>query len=153
MKCLFILPLLLISRLPLAGNLADPDFINPTGTYKLIGIVKKNRITGHSGELRARLLDRHSVAVCFYIEKGYPDYEYGAFTDTLAYEDNSMSFHPHNDSSCYLLFSFATTTVEVMQVYTDPHSSCGFGPGVIAPAIFQKFSGEIPIIQDMSLHG
>lgn len=149
MKCLFILPFLLL----IAGNPNDPDFINPTGTYKLIGLVKKNRITGHSGELRARLLNRHTVAVCFYIDKGYPGYESGAFTDTLAYEDNCMSFFPGSDSSCYVFFSFGTTTVEIMQVYTDPHSSCGFGPGVLAPAIFQKSSGDIPVIQDMSQHG
>jgi hypothetical protein len=153
MKCLFVLPLLFLAWYPLTGEPARPDFIDPTGTYILTGTVKKNRITGHSGELRARLLDRHTVAVCFYINKGYPGYESGSFTDTLAYEDNSISYRPSYDTSCSVLFSFQPMMVEMLQIYTDPHSGCGFGPGIMIPATFQKSSGDIPIIQDLSAHG
>ena len=153
MKCLFILPLLLTARLSLTGDLRDPDFVDPTGTYLLTGIVKKNHITGHSGELRVRLLDRHSAALCFYINKGYPGYESGAFMDTVAYEDNTLCYFPTQDSSCYLFFSFDPKSVEMIQMYNNPRSGCGFGPGVIVPAVFEKSSRELPVIQDLSAHG
>jgi hypothetical protein len=153
MKCLFLLPLLLAMKLPLNGDLHGTEFIDPTGTYLLTGIVKKNRIMGHSGELRVRLLDTHSVALCFYINKGYPGYESGAFMDTVAYDENTLYYYPTPDSSCYLFFNFDPASVEMIQMYNNPHSGCGFGPGVMIPAVFQKSSNERPIIQDMSAHG
>ncbi|HEY4063170.1 MAG TPA: hypothetical protein VGM30_14790 [Puia sp.] len=150
MKSLFIAALLILLWSFLAP---DPVFIDPTGTYVLTGFVKKNRITGHSGELRVRLLDRRTVAVCFYINKGYPGYESGAFADTLDYVDNKISWSPSKDSSCLIVFFFAEHLVEVREIYSDPHSGCGFGQGVVVPAIFNKSSSDIPVIQDLSAHG
>ena len=149
MKSLFILWLAFFIQ-PFPGK---PGFIDPTGTYILTGTIKNNRITGHSGELRVRLLEDHTVAVCFYINKGYPGYESGSFIDTLTYEENRIYYTPGKASSCTVLFSFADREVAITQIYSDPHSGCGFGGGVLIPATFRKTSGDIPIIQDLSLHG
>jgi len=150
MKSLFIATLILLARQIIPGS---PAFIDPTGTYVLTGPIKKNRIRGHSGELRVRLLEGHNVAVCFYINKGYPGYESGAFMDTLRYEDNRISWSPSNDTSCSVVFYFDETLVEVLEIYSDPHSGCGFGQDVLVPAVFRKSSNDIPIIQDLSMRG
>jgi hypothetical protein len=128
-------------------------FVNPTGTYILKGEIKNSKIVGHSGELRVRLLDSARVALSFYINKGYPGYESGSLMDTLHYEDNQTIYHPSNDSSCAIYFAFEDGSAEVFDALTDPHSGCGFGPGVMIPAIFDKTSSEVPVIQDLSLHG
>ncbi|HTR31197.1 MAG TPA: hypothetical protein VMH27_18125 [Puia sp.] len=131
----------------------DPDFINPTGTYLLKGEVKNSKIIGHYGELRVRLMDTNRVALSYYVNKGYPGYESGSFIDTLYYEDNRAIYKPINDSSCAIYFVFQDRSVEISQEVADLHSGCGFGPGVMIPAILEKTSSEIPVIQDMSPHG
>jgi hypothetical protein len=150
MKNLLYLPLLLISGSLPVGS---PDFINPTGIYLLKGEVKNNKIIGHSGELRVRLLDSITVAICLYLSKGYPGYESGAFTDTLHYGDNTVVYTPAGDSSCSIYFAFDVRTVEMFESLTDPHSGCGFLPGVLVPSIFEKTSSDIPVIQDFSPRG
>jgi hypothetical protein len=130
-----------------------PDFINPTGTYILKGEVKNSKIIGPYGELRVRLLDTGTIALCFSVNKGYPNYESGSLVDTLRYEDNRSIYRPANDSSCTIYFTFELRAAEVSDVVTDPHSGCGFRPGVMAPAVLEKTSSEIPVIQDLSLHG
>jgi hypothetical protein len=150
MKILFLLSVLLLTR---ASSTDDPAFIDPTGTYLLKGEVKNNVIVGYSGELRIRLLNRHTVALCLYLNKGYPGYESGALVDTLGYKDNKVVYIPTADSSCSVYFSFDKRTVEIFKFLTDPHSGCGFRPGVLVPSIFQKTSSEIPVIQDLSGQG
>jgi hypothetical protein len=147
--------MLFVSLAFLSGGLfgGRPAFINPTGTYLLKGEVKNSKIVGHSGELRVQLLDTNTIALSFYLNRGYPGYESGAFMDTLYYDDNRAVFGPANDSSCSIYFQFGERSVEVYQAMTDPHSSCGFRPGVIIPAVFGKTSDEAPVIQDLSLHG
>ncbi len=135
--------------LPING----PDFINPTGTYLLKGEVKNSKIIGPYGELRVRLLDTGTIALCFYVNKGHPNYESGSLMDTLHYADNRSIYKPANDSSCTIYFAFELRAAEVSDVETDPHSGCGFRPGVMTPAVLEKTSSEIPVIQDLSLHG
>lgn len=147
MKSFFLLPLLLLG--PHSPRLA-PDFIDPTGTYILKGEIKKNRIIGYYGELRVRLLDPATAAFCFYMNNGYPKYASVALLDTLKYEDNRIHYQSKRDSTCSLILTFNVREVELMEIYSDPHNGCGFGPGVLAPAIFDKSSSEIPIIQDLS---
>ncbi|HMH31521.1 MAG TPA: hypothetical protein VK543_00735 [Puia sp.] len=149
--------LLLISAM-LSGHLFFPgpsegSSVDPTGTYILKGDVKKNEILGHSGELRAKLLGPKQVAVSFYISKGFPGYESGSFVDTLAFEDNIARYIPPSDRDCIILFSFGDKSVEIEQVYRDPHCSCGFGKDIMVSAFFDKRSDEPPIIQDLSAHG
>jgi hypothetical protein len=131
----------------------DPEFINPTGTYLEKGEVKNSKIIGHYGELRVRLLDTNTVALSYYANKGYPNYEFGSFIDTLHYADNRAIYKPVNDSACAIYFAFESRSVEVIKVLTDPRSGCGFGPGVMIPVMLQKTSSDVPVIQDMSLHG
>jgi hypothetical protein len=147
MKNSLYLPLLLISG---SLSVGSPAFVNPTGTYLLKGEVKNNKIFGHSAEMRVRLLDTITVAICLYLNKGYPGYESGNFLDTLHYEDNRVSYHPVGDSSCSIYFAFDEKTVEIFEVLTDPHSGCGFLPGVLVPAILEKTTSDNPVIQDLS---
>ena len=128
-------------------------FINPTGTYILKGDVKKNKITGHSVELRVQLLGSQTVVFCFYLTSGYPDYAAATMLDTLQYEQNCMRFRPRRDSTCSLILTFSIHSVELMKVFSDPATSCGFAPGIIVPATLQKISTETPVIQDFSTRG
>src|SRR5882757_915084 len=132
MKRLFILPAVLLCQSFLSGGVV-PDFINPTGTYRLAGNVKKNHVLGHSGELRAELLDSSKIAISFSINKGYPNYESGSMTDTLFYDENMARYTPACDSSCTIIFWFTPNAVELKELFTaDPHSGCGFAKGVMA---------------------
>jgi hypothetical protein len=150
MKSLFLLSLLLLSRV---FSMSGQNFIDPTGTYLLKGEVKNGMIVGHSGELRVRLLDAGRVAMCLYVNKGYPGYESGFLLDTLRYFDNRFTYTPATDSSCAIYFAFDLRTVEVFQSLSDPHAGCAFGPGVLIAAFFDKTSSAIPIIQDLSRRG
>src|SRR5260221_11031171 len=103
MKSLFILPLLVLSGF-VPGK--TPPFLNPTGSYILKGDVTHNRVTGHSGELRVRLLDDHTVALCFYMNVGYPCYKLGSLIDTLGFEDNTVLYQPPQDTTAGVHFNF-----------------------------------------------
>ncbi len=147
--------LLLLLMIPAYSNLnTGTAFIDPTGTYILKGNVEKNRIVSHSGEIRVKLLSRNSVAIAFYITKGYPDYESLSFVDTLMYDDDHyVRYKPSPTADCTLLFSFSNRNAEIQQIYSDPVSGCGFGNGVLISTVFKKFSNERPVIQDLSGHG
>lgn len=150
MKNIFLVSLLLFSGGQRTENLA---FINPTGTYLEKGEVKSGRIVGHYGEVRVRLLDTGRIALCFLFNTGYPRYESGSLIDTLHYEDNRAVYRPAGDSSCALHFVFGIRALVLSRVLTDTHSGCGFAPGAVIPAIFEKTSSDIPVIQDLSQHG
>jgi hypothetical protein len=145
MKSLF---LLLLLNAPLRGK--SPSFIDPTGTYILKGEIKKNRIVGHYGELRVRLLSPGTAAFCFYLNNGYPNYASVALMDTSIYEDNHLMYKLSKDTTCTLILLFNVHDVELMEIYSDPQNGCGYGPGLLIPAVFDKKSSEIPVIQDLS---
>ncbi len=151
MKSLFFLPVLICVRLFFPAIHAS-EFIDPTGTYILKGEVKNNRIISNSGEIRARLLDNGKVAVCFYINKGYPGYESASFIDTLKYTDNKTRYTPASDAECVIVFSFSPVAAEISQIYSDPQG-CAFGRGILVSAVFKKTSDDKPVIQDLSAHG
>ena len=152
MRSLFLLSLLLLGAAP-RRSLQIPFYIDPTGTYILKGVVKKNNITGHFGEMRVRLLDQQTAAFCFYINDGFPEFASAAIEDTLRYMDDKIQYKPVSDSTCSIIFFFNLRKVELMEIYTDPHSGCGFGRGVLAPVTLEKVSSEIPVIQDLSKRG
>lgn len=152
MTSLFLLSALLFSQ-PHSPVYPQPEFIDPTGTYVLMGTIKKNRITGHSGEIRVQLLDSHRIAVCFYINKGYPGYESGSFMDTLIYHENSTHYICVRDTTCTILFYFRRNKVEMVPTYGNPDLGGGFAKGVLTSAIFEKSSANKPVIQDLSAHG
>jgi hypothetical protein len=151
-KRLFIIPVVLLCQGLLCSGVA-PEFVNPTGTYTLTGTVRKHHVLGHSGEVRVELLDSGRIAISCYINKGYPNYESGSLMDTLLYDDNVARYHPSNDSTCTIIFHFYPKTVEILGLYDDPHSACGFATGVMTAAIFEKTSWDKPVIQDLSAHG
>lgn len=152
MRSLFILSALYFSRLFSPADL-HPEFIDPTGTYVLMGTVKKNRITGHSGEIRVLLLDSERIALCFYLTKGYPGYESGSFMDTLPYDGSYTHYTLKKDTTCTILFYFYRNKVEIMPTYSDPYSGGGFANGVLISAVFEKSSADKPVIQDLSARG
>ena len=151
MRSLFYLPLLLL----LSGSLfSDREiFIDPTGTYLLKGEVRKNKIVGRSGELRVRLLNAKTVAMCLYLSKAEPGYESGFLLDTLHYGDNQCIYIPGGDTSCAIYFVFAVKSVEIYEALSNPQGGCGFRPGVLEPAVFNKTSADIPVIEDLSGRG
>ncbi|HEY6900448.1 MAG TPA: hypothetical protein VI233_07390 [Puia sp.] len=151
MKSFLFLPLLALTGY-LPGKVPS-SFIDPTGTYRLKGVVKNNKVTGHSGELRVRLLTEHTVALCFYINAGYPGYRSGALLDTLSYEENKVEYRPLRDTACSVFFYFDFRKVSLLQVMSDPRSGCGWDPGVFAPMVFSKVSSEVPVIQSLEGHG
>ena len=150
MRSLFYLPFLLLSTSYLSDREA---FIDPTGTYLLKGEVKKNKIVGRSGELRVRLLNENTVAMCLYVNKGDPGYESGFLLDTLHYEDNRFIYIPTDDASCAIYFLFKPRSVEIDRVSSNPLVECGFRPGVLEPSVFDKISSDIPVIEDLSGRG
>jgi hypothetical protein len=152
MKRLFIIPAVILCQGLLSSGIA-PQFINPTGTYTLTGKVKNHHVLGHSGEIRVEMLDSGRIALSVYINKGYPNYEAGSLMDTLPYDENVARYHPSRDSTCTIIFHFYPKTVEILGLYDDPHSACGFTAGVMAAAIFDKTSADKPVIQDLSAHG
>ncbi|PWT73439.1 MAG: hypothetical protein C5B59_13345 [Bacteroidetes bacterium] len=129
------------------------EFIDPTGTYILKGVVQKNRIIGHSGELRVKLLLQDRIAISFYISSGYPNFASVSFVDTLSYEENSARYFPTGHSGCSLVFCFNYHDVELQQTYTDPVAGCGFANGAVISTSFKKKSAEQPLIQDLSCRG
>lgn len=150
MRSIFFLSLILMAD----GMVTDgQDYVNPTGTYLLKGEVRNSQIVGHYGELRVRLLDSGKIALALYLNKGYPGYESGSFVDTLGYGDNRAVYTPGTDSSCSIVFSFELRAVEISQIVSNPRSGCGFRPGVLEPEVLQKKSSDVPVIQDLSLHG
>lgn len=129
------------------------EFIDPTGTYILRGTLHKNKITGHFGELRVKLIDPRTVAVCFYISNGYPNYQSGAILDTLPYINNQIEYRPDADKACQVFFVFTKTAAEIQQAYKMPHAGCGFADGVLVSTFLEKNSDEVPVIQSLSHHG
>jgi len=146
MKLLLFLSLLTPGFFPADHN---QTFVNPTGTYTLKGEVRDNKVVSHSGEIRVKLLHPQLVTLCFFIDKGYPGYESGAFLDTLRYDDNA-AVYMSRDSNCILRFFFKSNGVELIHIFTQNASDCGFAPGVLTGAFFRKTSSGIPVIQDLS---
>lgn len=145
-----LLLILIIGGYSFIPTVSSPKFIDPTGTYILKGETRKNRIVSHSGEIRIKLLDSQTVAMSFFICKGYPGYEKGSFVDTLAYENNRVLYHPAQDGGCTVSFWFDGESASTEQYFTDPTSPCGFAKGVMIAASFEKKSSETPVIQDLS---
>ena len=148
MKIFFFLSLFLPGLFPSFNSVT---FIDPTGTYILKGEVHDNKVVSHSGEIRVKLLRPEQLALCFYIDKGYPRYESGSLWDTLSYEDN-QAVYASKDSDCLLRFFFKPNGVELVHVFAQAGGDCGFPPGVLIGAFFRKTSSGIPVIQDLSTH-
>jgi len=146
MKPVLFLSLLLPGILSTVNN---ETFINPTGTYTLKGEVQNNKVVTHSGEIRVKLLGPELLTLCFFIDKGYPGYESGSLLDTLRYEDNA-AVYVSRDSGCMLRFYFKVNGVELVHIFAQNKSDCGFPAGVLTGAFFRKTSSGVPVIQDLS---
>ena len=74
-----------------------------------------------------------------------------ALRGTLTYADN-LAVYVSKDSACMLRFYFRQNGVELVHVFSQSGSDCGFPPGVLIGAFFRKTSSGIPVIQDLSGH-
>lgn len=147
------LPILILFALTSPAAFAQKPFVDPTGTYTLKGDIARHRIIGHSGEIRVKLLGSGKVAVSFYINKGYPDYSAGSFTDTLSYKQNVARWTPTDHPDYTILISFSPKEAETMQLFDGEEPRSSFGQNVMVSAVFEKSSSEVPVIQDLSVHG
>lgn len=121
--------------------------VDPTGTYLLKGENQKGEIRGNFGEIRVKLMNDSTVAFTMYSNKGFPDYTYASFNDTVPYANNKASYTSAKDTSCRLVFDFQSDGLTIKQIYSDPASTCGFGSGVIPLGFIEKYSSDIPVIQ------
>jgi hypothetical protein len=132
---------------------AQKPFVDPTGTYTLKGDIARHRIIGHSGEIRVKLLGSRQVALSFYINKGYPDYSAGSFTDTVSYAENMARWTPPDHPEYTLIISFSAKEAETMQLFDGEEPRSSFGEDVMVSAVFEKSSSDVPVIKDLSAHG
>lgn len=161
MKSLFIIYALitciytLVTYRAFSQNSVADIHIEPTGTYILKGTVKKNHITGHSGEIRIQLLENDRLAICFYMNNGYPDNQSITFIDTLLYDnaDNQLRYTPPQSPDCTLLFNFTVNKLVFLQLYNNPPCHCVYNQEVMIPAVFEKSSSDKPVIQDLAARG
>ncbi|HXB09594.1 MAG TPA: hypothetical protein VNW04_20850 [Puia sp.] len=151
MKCSFFLPILFCAWPFMPGGSFGSQAIDPTGTYILKGEVRDNKVVSHSGEIRVKLLQPAKLTLCFFIDKGFPDYASGSLVDTLRYEDNAATY-VGKDSGCMLRFLFKPGGVELMHIFAQGANDCGFAAGVLTGAFFKKTSSGVPLIQDLSGH-
>jgi hypothetical protein len=86
-------------------------------------------------------------------QQGAPGYESGFLLDTLHYGVNQCIYIPAGDTSCAIYFVFAVKFVEIYVALSNPQGGCGFRPGVLEPAVFNKTSANIPVIEDLSGRG
>lgn len=134
-------------RVPMKSIPQASVFIDPTGTYLLKGLLHKGKISGHFGEIRARLIDSAHVLLSFDINQGFPENANGFFSDTLPYNGIESTFIPPADTLCTIVFVFSPQAVETKQWLRDPHCSCGFEKGLMVSARFSRYSAEAPYIR------
>jgi hypothetical protein len=132
---------------------AQPRFIDPTGTYRLVSkSAKRNgEIHGRHGELRALLLDSARVAISLHVSNGAPAYNSGSVVDTIPYARNTATYR--YDSTCTITITLYDRGKSVRVSSTAPvdQSVCGFGWGVRPEGRFRRVSRKAPAIVDQSI--
>ena len=87
----------------------DIKYVNPTGTYHLVGKTKKKDgdVYGWFGTIQVKTLTANKIAMTFYICKGAPSYNSGSFVDTLYYSDNKAIYADEDTAKkCVTTFVF-----------------------------------------------
>ncbi len=128
---------------------AQKFYINPTGTYKLVGktIKKDGDIYGYFGQIQVKTISNDKIIMTFEINKGAPSYNSGSFVDTLTYKNNIAIYtNPNADSTCRISFSFDKKGVKVIEETADYNSGCGFGHAVVASGFYNRISKKTPIL-------
>jgi hypothetical protein len=147
-----ILFVLLATHFLTNGQRKTTRLINPTGSYKLDGktTIKHGDKYGYFGELKVKLLNNSKIAISFFICKGAPSYNTGAFIDTLKYQHNKAIYKtPEYDTTCQISFTFTEKGASVEQHQADINFGCGFGHAVFANGFYKKSSTKVPIIYDL----
>lgn len=129
------------------------NYIEPTGTYKLVSKVKvKSGDTyGYSGQIQVKKITNDRIIINFYVNKGAPSYNSGDFIDTLNYINNVAIYTtPEYDSTCKITFTFDKKGISVKQEAVDINFGCGFGQGVDAYGFYKRVSNKIPKLIDLT---
>lgn len=128
---------------------AIPDFINPTGSYKLVSKtkVRNGETYGYFGNIDVELIGSSRIAMSFYVCKGAPSYNSGSFLDTLDYINNTTVYKTDFDASCSITFKFSEKGIIVDEKASNDNWGCGFGHAVVAYGFFKKTSSKKPVIK------
>jgi hypothetical protein len=122
-------------------------FINPTGSYKLDSKqeVKDGETYGNGGVINVKLINNSKLVMSLDINRGFPDYSSGSFTDTLTYINN-IAIHttPEEDTSCRIICKFSKKGILIEQHQANLNFGCGFGHGVFADGFYIKISSKVP---------
>jgi hypothetical protein len=145
--------LLSVSHLAAIGQVKKATgFINPTGSYKLYNktTVKNGDTYGYFGDIDVNLLDSSRIAMSFFVCKGAPSYNLGAFVDNLTYRNN-IAIHtaPEDDTACRIKFAVTKKGITVEQYQADINFGCAFGHAVFADGYYKKTSSKVPVIADI----
>jgi hypothetical protein len=130
---------------------AKPNFINPTGSYKLNSKTETRHAEtyGYFGEIKIKLLSNSKIAITLFVCKGATAYTSGTIWDTLSYKNNTSIYTtPEYDSTCKIIFTFRRSKIIVQQYQANLNDACGFGHGVLAKGVYRKVSSKIPILKD-----
>ena len=113
--------------------------------------MKGDDVYGYAGEIQVKELPNNRIVLSFFITKGAPSYNLGAFIDTLNYSKNTAVYKLQQDSArCEISFLFNDKGIQVNQESSDYFYGCGFGNGVVAHGFFKRVSNEVPIIKDLA---
>ncbi len=126
------------------------NYIDPTGTYKLNNIYKKDGDDeyGYSGLIQVKKINQKKIVMTFEVNKGAPSYNSGSFVDTLDYKENKAIFRDNKfDLTCKVIFDFRRKGINVIQETEDNNWGCGFGHGVVADGFYKKISSKTPILK------
>jgi hypothetical protein len=136
------IPFIILSAESEAQNIKPIPFINPSGYYSLDSktTVKDGETYGCFGKIKVKLTDSNRIYMDFYVNKGAPSYNYGAFEDTLLYKNGIAVRTTSSDNTCVITFNFNTTGgVTVEEKTKDSASGCGFGKGVVASGFYKRW--------------
>ena len=142
--------LVILVSLMLTSN-ADHPYINPTGTYDLVGNAKvvKGDTYGTTGDIQVKALSKNKIVVVLGVNMGAPAYNSGELFDTLLYKDNTCVYKSTDefDPGCKITLTFNQHGVRVVQKQVDLNNGCGFGHGVFADGFYKKRSSKIPVLR------
>lgn len=125
--------------------------IDPTGTYKLDSktTIRNGETYGYFGDIQVKQIEDDEIVITFYVCRGAPSYNIGAFADTLSFENNQANYTcSEYDSSCVINFKFKKDGVEVLEKTNDLSFGCGFGYNVRATGTYKIISRKTPILKD-----
>ena len=125
--------------------------IDPTGTYKLVSEteIREGNTYGYFGDIQVKQIEPEKIVMTFFVCRGAPSYNMGAFVDTMDYKYNKAVYTCDKiDSSCVINYYFSKKGVKVVEISEDSALECGFGQAVRPSGFFKVISRKSPILKD-----